>query len=1117
MRFTAVLCALLGTSLSGGYAKSVSGRDAHSLAASRLWGTSELWPAGEAIKYRVNTETADASHGVPLAADDSRIAYAIRHIEAKTCLRFARCATVEDCTAGSYIEFWSGPDCSSPIGKPDGKMSISLSPSCSEHSTVHEVGHAVGLDHEQRRLDRDDFVAINEASIIPEKLAQFSKLHTGRDLGPYDYRGIMHYTTWAFQQNSGDVSIVAPYRKIGEIGGLSNGDVAAIDFLYNGCSAEYAAPTCMASVDTTVTRVIPHSTPFRVTFSSNYRIGVVVTVNHGITTTPRGADVTFEDDTLNSFNKGGAHSSILYTPGSEVAGQTFVLGVTFVAADGAERSCYAHVRVAHSAAVCNQQEGNDPFVCSGRGVCTGGFLQPCTCNEGFAGRYCEGDVGCPANVADSFDTLGDWANAFESDLDTTVRVGAAGASLRLGSAAYPVSTGNRAVLPLWSLSKPSRVSYDVSSMVTERLSGAMRFAQEPYQGFATSCLELNVEFQGGKTDTGPNYWAASDPATGDKHVTSVDIVGGQFYHFDLTFDWAGLTVSVAIDGVVEVTVPMPAACATGFDTVTAVGNGWLDNFDLHCTAFVPPQHPVTAAPPQTAKPTPVPFTPTPAPTEMPAQCNTFAELTGTEGAVDYPEGDADYSTNAHVCHHIVCSGTTAVTFSLVDTRGSVDYVSVSTFDGSTETEVARYWGRDSVPSPVQYTGNVLLRFVSAGGFVFVTGKGYTLSYTCTDDVAATPAPTSSPTAVPTTAVPTAAPTAVPTTAPVPTGTPTTVPTAVPTSVPTAAPTTAPTTTPTAVPTPAPAGTPLPCNVDSDCDAASWCRPQHSSTGCSTAKECVAKVGIGASCGGFTTPCMYNRCADSLRCGCAHGTCDTGGVCIEDVVPTPAPAFPSDCKDKYALSTSGRVVHLAYANLEETCWLFTCASGQALTLTWSSFSVEAVYDHVTVQAHTGTEFTSLMQATGDVVEDDSYSSVDGVFLMRFSSDASVTAPGFEVAYACTTPPAFEFPNFCRGHGETLSPGVLRFPSDGSTYTKNTRKCWHLHCAVGAARITWTAFSTETGYDHVYAMPAHLPSVPLSTHSGSTVPAASSVQGGALLHFSSDNSVQSTGFVLQWECV
>ena len=74
---------------------------------------------------------------------------------------------------------------------------------------LHEMGHTVGLWHEQSREDRDQFVRIDWANIQAGMEHNFDQHITdGDDIGDYDYGSIMHYPATAFS-STGLPTIVA--------------------------------------------------------------------------------------------------------------------------------------------------------------------------------------------------------------------------------------------------------------------------------------------------------------------------------------------------------------------------------------------------------------------------------------------------------------------------------------------------------------------------------------------------------------------------------------------------------------------------------------------------------------------------------------------------------------------------------------------------------------------------------------------------------------------------------------------------------------------------------------------------------------------------------------------
>ena len=162
--------------------------------------------------------------------NQKRITDAIKHIHDKTNLRLvARTNTNQT----NYVTFTTArKNCSSSVGMQWKQQFITLASGCDWVATVHEIGHAAGLWHEQSRSDRDKFITIHWENIEKYEEHNFYQ-KTGKDLGPYDYGSIMHYGPKDFSKN-GKATITPKDSSavIGQAKGLSKGDIDGLNFLY---------------------------------------------------------------------------------------------------------------------------------------------------------------------------------------------------------------------------------------------------------------------------------------------------------------------------------------------------------------------------------------------------------------------------------------------------------------------------------------------------------------------------------------------------------------------------------------------------------------------------------------------------------------------------------------------------------------------------------------------------------------------------------------------------------------------------------------------------------------------------------------------------------------------
>jgi hypothetical protein len=107
---------------------------------------------------------------------------------------------------GDYVRFIQdgalpGNQGYSKVGRRGGQQDVNLSAGASSGVVIHEMGHVVGIWHEQSRHDRDSFVEILWDNIEGSKKNNFDKhVEAGIAIGPYDFGSIMHYRSNTFGQ-----------------------------------------------------------------------------------------------------------------------------------------------------------------------------------------------------------------------------------------------------------------------------------------------------------------------------------------------------------------------------------------------------------------------------------------------------------------------------------------------------------------------------------------------------------------------------------------------------------------------------------------------------------------------------------------------------------------------------------------------------------------------------------------------------------------------------------------------------------------------------------------------------------------------------------------------------
>ncbi|VDN03726.1 unnamed protein product [Thelazia callipaeda] len=180
------------------------------------------------IKYRF-----DESLGI---LQISQILEAVGIWQNITCITFEN----DQNANGDYLEFFEGDGCYSMIGRFGGRQGVSIGKGCERMGIiVHELGHMLGLWHEQSRPDASKHITVVKNDILPSYVGEFLERSVDEITTfnvPYDLGSIMHYGSTAFSKDQKSKTLLTKdplyQMTIGQRESLSFYDVKLINEAY---------------------------------------------------------------------------------------------------------------------------------------------------------------------------------------------------------------------------------------------------------------------------------------------------------------------------------------------------------------------------------------------------------------------------------------------------------------------------------------------------------------------------------------------------------------------------------------------------------------------------------------------------------------------------------------------------------------------------------------------------------------------------------------------------------------------------------------------------------------------------------------------------------------------
>jgi hypothetical protein len=199
----------------------------------------------------------------------------------------------------------------------------------------------------------------------------------------------------------------------------------------------------------------------------------------------------------------------------------------------------------------------------------------------------------------------------------------------------------------------------------------------------------------------------------------------------------------------------------------------------------------------------------------------------------------------------------------------------------------------------------------------------------------------------------------------------------------------------------------------------------------------------------------------------------------------------------------------YGNNSTCKWVIAPAGATQISLNFTAFNTEALYDFVRVYNGPDDTFPLLGTYSGNTLPSTiSTTAGIGAMCVKFTTDTSNTFSGWSANYtSLVTTPA------CTGLTKLTTPtGTFSDGSGSNNYTNNQQCLWYIAppCATSVT-LTFSTFNTELNFDGVAIYNSLTATTPIATYSGTSLPVSvTSTTGVMLVAFITDYSTSSQGF-------